>query len=173
MVRSLTITETAYSSPSTFCDLTTDDLVRRCSQLVHYEPAVSSFAPLADGRTPAASYPRSLRHFRLARTLLEVGFDLDDDDEESSDSGSAQEDGDSIPVPIQRLKDLPTNHMRSLKIDHLIDRSFERAEMPSAAFPLQSLKRLELVYTSISSTMLRWMTKDSMTAGSLTELKLW
>lgn len=164
------INDAAYSQPTVFSDITADDILRYTTQLVHYEPAMGNFAPLGDGRVPAAAYPDTIRHFRLAHTILEIqNSDPEEDEEVGSDDGS---DGDQLPAPLNRLNDLSAG-VRSFKMERLVSPSLGRAEAPTVSFPFQWLKKLEVIFVNLSPSTLDWMTKGSIAAGTLADLKLW
>ncbi|ORY88351.1 hypothetical protein BCR35DRAFT_351156 [Leucosporidium creatinivorum] len=169
-VRSLTFHLSAFTEPATFSDLTSDDILRLCPNLLSLETPVANFAPLADGRAPAANYPSSLRQFRLAPTMNEVeGYESMDEDG-GSQSSDATSDG--LPGVLKRLEDVPAE-LRGLKMERISNRSLLQSEAPSNEFPLEELRRFEIVFTNMSGEMLEWMTKKSVAAGTLSELKLW
>lgn len=92
-------------------------------------------------------------------------------DEDAGDqSGAAAADG--VPSVLKRLDEVPTE-LKALKLESISSRSLLQGEAPSSDFPLEELRRLEIVFTNLSGDMLEWMTSKSVEAGALTELKFW
>lgn len=155
--------KSAFTQLSTFSDLSLDDIIRACPGLQLLDSPVATFAPLRDGRAPMASYPRTLRHFRLASTLTEGGEDSDSDDEYGSSSDSG------MPTTFKVLEELPSD-LKSLKLER--SRAFDGSDR-SADFPLRSLQSLEVTFTSAFKENIEWVLAPSVHSGTLTDLKLW
>lgn len=77
-VRSLTIREGAFTWMTTFSDISQDDLLRLCPNLVHFDSPVSSWNETADGRAPLPAWTASLTSLRFGR-IPEFEFESEDD----------------------------------------------------------------------------------------------
>lgn len=164
LVRSLRVTPTAYRG-GLFDDLVADDIIRFCTLLTSLDTAIGAFGPLADGRASLASFPPTLRHFRVAMTAYEA--QQDENDEQETQETDDEDDGDasmaSAPPPVlARLGELPaaTSSLIFDQLDWI--QSLDMAAAPSTSFPLAFLRDVEfsLVTNSASSpdfrTRPRW-----------------
>lgn len=159
-VRSLTIRESAFHNPADFSDLSQDDLLRICTNLLRFDSPIASWNELADGRAPLPAWPVNLASLRFGR-ILEYGSDEEDSDPSETERLSE----------TRRTRNAfaayPTM-LRSLKvsgIDSLEFLCWGRAR-PHA---LKRLERLELDFVTASPETIDWLVGS----GPLVELKIW
>ncbi|KAK4699449.1 hypothetical protein P7C70_g6811, partial [Phenoliferia sp. Uapishka_3] len=161
-VRSLEVLASAYDGAQ-FNDLLVDEVIRRCPLLVRLDLPFGPFAPLGDGRSPMASFPPTLKHFRVSMSSHESEIDSEDDESNDSDgSGGGGGGGGAVPAILGRLADLPDS-VESLTFEQIHSAAFLKDSTPTTPFPLTHLHDVEFVRLAPPSVANR----------SLRRLKLW
>lgn len=178
-VKSLTITRSAFTSPSTFNDLAADDILRLCPNLLHLDSDLANFAPASDGRIGLIRYPNGLKSMRLAPTYLQSqGLYVDEEEDSDDDSMDLGTDDASTSPALRTISNLPQS-VQHLKIDSQYFPSLLPQTPPSTSFPLNNVTSLELTYLKLNKTMLDWLTEGLVSnggggdGGGLKEVKLW
>ncbi|BGP34842.1 hypothetical protein JCM10296v2_006666 [Rhodotorula toruloides] len=163
-VRSLTIREGALTWMTKFSDISQDDLLRLCPNLVHFDSPVSSFNETADGRAPLPAWPANLRSLRFGR-IPEFEFESEDDFSDMSEADRQllsntlrlQHAFESFPTTLRSLKISGVDHVASIWSGH------------SNSQHLKHLERLELDFVIVPFEVIDWLAGSC----SLVELKIW
>ncbi|BGP10857.1 hypothetical protein JCM10049v2_006751 [Rhodotorula toruloides] len=144
-VRSLTIREGAFTRMTTFSDISQDDLLRLCPNLVHFDSPVSSWNETADGRAPLPAWTASLTSLRFGR-IPEFEFESEDD---FSDMSAADR---QLLLKISGVEHFASVWSGGSNSQHL-----------------KHLERLELDFVTVPFEVIDWLTSSC----RLVELKIW